>query len=55
MIFVNSCNLSKSSLNACEEKGKKEKNDETKSIKRKSEMPSNVWLKILTRLTMVWK
>ena len=27
MIFVNSCNLSKSSLNACEEKGKREKNE----------------------------
>ena len=33
MIFVNSCNLSKSSLNACEEKGIKEKN-ETK-VKKK--------------------
>ena len=27
MIFVNSCNLSKSSLNACEEKGIKETNE----------------------------
>jgi len=37
MIFVNSCNLSKSKPNACEEKGIKETN-ETKHKKRKSDM-----------------
>ena len=40
MIFVNSCNLSKSSLNACEEKGIKETN-ETKD-KKKIEMVMEV-------------
>jgi hypothetical protein len=30
------------------------KNEWNKNIKRKSELATKVWLKILTRLTMVW-
>jgi len=53
MIFVNSCNLSKSSLNACEEKGKK-KRMKQKHKKKNRNAKQSLTENINKRLTMVW-
>jgi len=52
MIFVNSCNLSKSSLNACEEKGKK-KRMKQKHKKKNRNAKQSLTENINKRLTMV--